>query len=191
MFSLSSPNMRLRWALVLGAVVNAATIHSRADPGQSFGLFAYGEGIGGLPVFYNEGLAFITDFRTTNTTDMVPVLFTFSDTTLTAQPNTTSTNSSSSPVFESAVFGIPADSASSRQVSFLRNETSNGETTSGFGFFGTIVFLEGSDGSLQTLFYAEPTDTEGIWSLAWDDADTEGAVPVTVKNSSPPSLEGK
>jgi len=192
MFSISSPNMRLRWALVLGAAVNAATIPSRVDPGERFGLFAYGEGVGGLPVFYNEGLAFITDFRAANTTDMVPVLFTLNDTTLTAQPNPdapTSNNSSSFPGFESAVFGIPAEGASSRQISFLGNETSKGEITSGFGFFGQIVFLEDSDGSLQTRFYAEPTDTEGIWALAWNDTDAEGAIPVTVKDSSPPNLE--
>ncbi|RYP34496.1 hypothetical protein DL767_004272 [Monosporascus sp. MG133] len=183
--------MRLRWALVLGAAVNAATIHSRTDSREDIGLFAYGEGIGGLPVFYNEGLAFITDLGTANTTDMVPVLFTFSDTTLIAQPNTTSNNSLSSLGFESAVFAIPADDASSRQICFLGNETSNGATTSGFGFFGQLVFLEGSDGSLQTQFYAQPTDTEGIWALAWDNADAEGAVPVAIRDTPPPSLEGK
>ncbi|RYP04280.1 hypothetical protein DL764_004543 [Monosporascus ibericus] len=182
--------MRLPGALVLGAAVNAATIHSRADPRENIGLYAYGAGIGGLPVFYNDGLAFITDLGTANTTSMVPVRFTFSDTTFTAQPNITS-NNSSFPGFESAVFGIPPDGASSRQAIFLGNDTSNGETTSGFGFFGQIVFLEGSDASLQTEFYAEPTDTEGIWALTWDDADAEGAVPVTVKDSAPPNLEAK
>ncbi|RYP38380.1 hypothetical protein DL768_010790 [Monosporascus sp. mg162] len=180
--------MRLRWALVLGAAAKAATIHSRADPQQGFGLFAYGEGIGGLPVFYNEGMAFVTDSETANATDMVPVRFTFRDTTLTAQ---LSNNSSSSPGFKSAIFSIPAENASFHQIYFLRNETSDGETTSGFGFFGQILFLEGSDGSLQTLFYAEPTDTEDIWALAWGDADAEGAVPLTIKDSSPPSLESE
>ncbi|RYP66627.1 hypothetical protein DL771_007696 [Monosporascus sp. 5C6A] len=191
MFSLSSRNMRLRWALLLGAAVNAATIPSRADPEQSFGLYAYGEGIGGLPVFYNEGMAFVTDFTTANTTDMVPVSFTFSDTTFTAQPNTTSNNSSSSPGFDVAVLSIPADDAPYRQVHFLVNDTSDGKITSGFGFFGAMVFLQGSDGSLQTQFYAESTDTEGIWALAWDDADAEGAVPVTIKDTPPPNLEAK
>ncbi|RYP23817.1 hypothetical protein DL765_000894 [Monosporascus sp. GIB2] len=118
-------------------------------------------------------------------------MVTFRDTTLTVQPNPatpTSNNSSSFPGFESAVFGIPTDGASSRQISFLGNETSKGEITSGFGFFSQ-VFLEVLAGSLQTRFYAEPTDTEGIWALAWDDTDAEGAIPVTGKDSSPPNLE--
>lgn len=43
------------------------------------------------------------------------------------------------------------------------------------------------DGALTTLWYAAPTDTDGVWTLNWNSTDdtTDGQVIVSLKTKAP------
>lgn len=42
--------------LVASVLASASPLLARAASSSSFGLYAYGSGIGGLPVFYSDGM---------------------------------------------------------------------------------------------------------------------------------------
>ncbi|KXT03249.1 hypothetical protein AC578_4789 [Pseudocercospora eumusae] len=60
-------------------------------------------------------------------------------------------------------------------------------TTSGFKVFGNQLVWITESGELEQLWWAEPTDVEGLWLLKWNvDAVTDtNAIPVNVKNVAP------
>jgi hypothetical protein len=41
--------------LALGSFTAAAQVESRSSPSESYSLYAYGEGVGGFALYYNEG----------------------------------------------------------------------------------------------------------------------------------------
>ncbi|KAK3381954.1 hypothetical protein B0H63DRAFT_524634 [Podospora didyma] len=119
-------------SMMLAGASSAASIQSRDEPatlvGQKFNLYAWGNGIPGLPVFYADGAAVFADLETAKSTDnLVPISFTtlprltlepnpssppWSGYTFSASPNTTLTpgfnnSATQSLPFTTAKFYVP------------------------------------------------------------------------------------
>jgi len=85
-----------------------------------------------------------------------------------------------------STFFVPAASTDSHQVGFLSSSDSSTDvTTSGFVLFGHLACLKTSGGKVQSLFYAVPSDVDGIWSLNWNSTDESGSVSVALKDTPP------
>jgi hypothetical protein len=68
-------------------------------------------------------------------------------------------------------FAIPAPASSSHEVAFIdsRNSTANVQTT-GFTQFGAFIFVDNNATGVESLWYALPSGTDGVWTLNWNDA---------------------
>ncbi|KAK3689007.1 hypothetical protein B0T22DRAFT_460745 [Podospora appendiculata] len=112
-----------------------------------------------------------------------------------ASPNTTApvfNNATASPPFNNTSFFIPGAGNPSHEVGFAANTTSTDVITTGWKFYGHIALLESADGSLISLFWAVPSGTDRVWNLTWNETDTsDGAIPVTLKDTPPPNLVTK
>ncbi|KAI1487643.1 hypothetical protein F5X96DRAFT_133467 [Biscogniauxia mediterranea] len=172
--------------LVAASTVVAANpaLMARAPTG-SFNLYAYGSGIGGVPVVYDGDTAYAGFPSVFNSTEAAPVLFELSNNVLTGSPNSTT---NSSPTWSNVTLYIPAPTSSSHSVGFISGSSSNSSIlTSGFMFYGQDVLHKSSSGTLETEWYAVPTDTEHIWTLAWNvtsDA-VNGTVPISLRSAKP------
>ncbi|KAI5919171.1 hypothetical protein F4810DRAFT_688691 [Camillea tinctor] len=180
----------MRWSqtILLGASTAMAAnpaLMARAPTG-SFNLYAYGDGIGGAPIIYNGESVYVgLPAAFSNSTEAAPVLFDLSDNVLTGNPNTTS---SSSPSWSNVTMFIPASGSSSHSIGFVSGSSSNSSiTTDGFLFYGQAVLHKNSAGSLETLWYAIPTDVDRVWTLAWNSTSdsTNGTVPISLRSTAP------
>ncbi|KAH8904104.1 hypothetical protein BR93DRAFT_985408 [Coniochaeta sp. PMI_546] len=173
--------------LLLGLVF--ASLHStskRATSSGNFQLYAYGNGIGGLPVFSTGSTVYIGDPTQSNSTDAAPVIFTSSSTSFLGNPNTTAVPSSS-PSWSNLTLAIPSSSSSSHAVTLVSSSNATSDvTTTGFTFYGRFLFILES-GAFESLFYALPTENQDVWSLNWNTTgdDTEGQVLVSLRNAKP------
>ncbi|KAI1249105.1 hypothetical protein MGN70_008714 [Eutypa lata] len=175
-------SLALLWAPLAIAATPPPLIVRGSLP-DSFGLYAYGTGIGGAPVFYSDGLAYLGDPREIGGTVSDFVLFKASDESLVGNQNATS----GTPSWSNVTFYVPTTSASSHQTGFITNSTaSSNVSTSGFTFYGGVC-MHTDDGALTTLWYAAPTDTDGVWTLNWNSTDdtTDGQVIVSLKTKAP------
>ncbi|KAI5851627.1 hypothetical protein DFP73DRAFT_629058 [Morchella snyderi] len=174
-------------------IVSAAAIGSvkRQTTDTTFGLYAYNKNITGLPVFYGDGIAYIGNVLPANlTNESVNVTFTpqtSDSTTWTASPNTTDVEWSTSPY----LYINPASGAFD-SVGFV-NSTSDlptGAVTSGFFFYGQSVMYQGSSGSMDAKFWAEPTSQKDLWILKWNsDGTSQGqSIPVVLKSTPPTTI---
>ncbi|ETS85149.1 hypothetical protein PFICI_03174 [Pestalotiopsis fici W106-1] len=155
--------------LGLGAV--AVAIQSRAT--TNIGFYAYASsssaGIGGLPVQYIDGMAYVVDTAVVTTGENVT--FSLVSTTFAA---TTADG-------DKSLLYIPSTSGA---VGFT-SAASETKVTTKFGTYGTVVYNYHT-GSIETLFYAEPTETTGLWQLTWDSDNTD-AIAVAIKDNAPTS----
>ncbi|KAJ4304705.1 hypothetical protein N0V90_000232 [Kalmusia sp. IMI 367209] len=145
--------------LVLGANLK------RATP-DNFGLYGYGEGFGGFPLFYAD----VSPSGTGTSQSWI------------GTPNATLTNYTVS--WSDVTLAIPSSSASDKRISFLTsNETSGSDaTTTGFLFYGsTAMLLE--NGKLESSWFALRV-SERIHALYWNDTSL-GQVPVILRNTPP------
>ncbi|KAH7019848.1 hypothetical protein EDB80DRAFT_701666 [Ilyonectria destructans] len=172
-----------------GAAQAAVWPRSTSDP---FQIYAFGDGIGGLPLICSGKSAYIGDYSLLNDTEAAPVLFTSgSNGVWVGAPNTTGfADSSDLPTWSDLSFYVPKSSSSSHAVGLVDISAGKNATlvTSGFDFYGTLAYLTGASGQMVTLWYAVPSDTEGLYSLRWNTTgeSVDGAVLLTLK-SSPPS----
>lgn len=99
-----------------------------------------------------------------------------------------SSNDSSFPSNSPVLYIIPTTDAFD-QVGFVgSNETApTGAVTTGLTFFGTSVAYAASDSDYQMSFWAQPTNTTGVWALMWNSsgAPEDDSVPVTLKSVAP------
>lgn len=96
-------------------------------------------------------------------------------------PNTTETLSATT-------FFVDNSAGAFEPAGFTSNpEAADGLVTSGFIVFGNQLVLVDSSGALEQLWWALPTETEGVWTLRWnvDTVTDNDAVPVVVKNVAP------
>ena len=86
------------------------------------------------------------------------------------------------------MFAVPA-TGSTGQVSFVSNTSSGDVVTSGFFFYGHVAMLSTSSGDLESVFFAQDTDTDGLWKLMWNVTATDDSiVPLTLKNTPPSTV---
>jgi hypothetical protein len=84
----------------------------------------------------------------------------------------------------STFYIVPTDSAF-ESTGFVTNSTApTGAVTTGFGTFGNqLVYFDNS--TLLSQFWAETTDTDGVWAVKWNSASTsqDDSTPVTLKTT--------
>ncbi|KAI1734712.1 hypothetical protein F4680DRAFT_437617 [Xylaria scruposa] len=173
---------------VVMPVAFAASPHvlKRAPP-ASFGLFAYGDSIGGFPVFSDGDTAYVGDGSQLNDTDSAVVVFTVgTDNSLVASPNTT--NSTTTPSWSNTTFYVPSDGSSSHKVGFTNSTPASNVSSTGFIFYGQVMLHESDETGLESQWYAVPTDIENVWTLEWNttsDGTSDDNVIVSLKTTPP------
>ncbi|KAH7177085.1 hypothetical protein EDB81DRAFT_707844 [Dactylonectria macrodidyma] len=152
-----------------------------------FQLYAYGEGLGGLTLFSTGGNAYLGDYKLVNDSQAAPVLFTITEDSWLGSPNTTDISSSDVPTWSNYTFAVPSDQSSSHQVLFIKSpsDVASSLVTDCFTFYGTIAFVATASGKMESLWYAVPSDTEGIYTLKWNDQSGEGVL--LIIKMTPPS----
>lgn len=61
---------------------------------------------------------------------------------------------------------LALDATSNDFISFTTTP-SPAQTTSGFTWYGNLLFWKSAAGALSSSFYAQPTGTDGIWKIQW------------------------
>lgn len=107
------------------------------------------------------------------------------DNSLLGNPNATS--GESTPTWSNLTFMVPDTTSSSHDVGFTNSTTTSERSSSGFIFYDQFLLHRNLDGSLKSLWYAVPTEDEGVWYLRWNSTgdDTEGQVLVSLKATAP------
>ncbi|KAK5633725.1 hypothetical protein RRF57_009439 [Xylaria bambusicola] len=92
----------------------------------------------------------------------------------------------SSPSWSNKAFYIPAASSASHDVGFTL-EPGTDMDTSGFIFYDATLLHVSEDNSLQSLWYALPTQYEKVWSLRWNATgdESDGHLAVTLRTVPP------
>ncbi|KAJ4417711.1 hypothetical protein N0V82_005985 [Gnomoniopsis sp. IMI 355080] len=163
-------------------------LESRATS-SNYSLFAYGSStdteIGGFPIIYYDGLAYIADPAKVNQT-MDYVVFKTNSTQLIANPLTLSTATWSESLFYITVGYGP--------TGFYKEGVSNISTstikTTGFKFYGTTAMIN-IDGTLETLWYAVATAVDGLWSVGWNatGAGEDSAELLSLRKAAAPNVD--
>ncbi|KAL2842193.1 hypothetical protein BJY01DRAFT_249236 [Aspergillus pseudoustus] len=141
---------------------------------DTFNLYAYGDGIGGLPLHYADGAAIISKKAPANATNSDVVSFTTSDGQLVGNPNTTS----SDPPFSNTVLFIPGPDSSSDEVGFLNASATapDDEVTSKFVWYGHFLLVENDAGELTSLFSVQKSsDDDEEYALLWNTTDSDSS----------------
>ncbi|KAH7176771.1 hypothetical protein EDB81DRAFT_49994 [Dactylonectria macrodidyma] len=183
--------MRSTTSIGLSAfLLSAVSAAKSTSSSSSFQIYGYGTGIGGAQLFSSGGSTYFGDYQLANDTEAAPVVFTPSGSVWLGSPNTTVFDGSDVPDWSNYTFSVPSAGSSSHDVNFLSssNETGNVLTT-GFTFYGTFIFVTGTDGNMESLWYALPTDTDGIYKLQWNTTgdDSDDKVLLTLKKTPPSS----
>ncbi|KAK1993382.1 hypothetical protein LX36DRAFT_684315 [Colletotrichum falcatum] len=153
----------------VAAAAPAENLPRASNNNNPFQIYAYGDGIGGLPLFSAGTDAFLGDYTKFNDSNAAPVTFTPTDNVWQGAPNTTALNSTATPDWSNLVFSIPVDSASDHSVTLINpNTTASDRETKGFMTYGNVVFFEGASGTMKSSWYAVPSSVEGIYSLKWN-----------------------
>ncbi|EHK20455.1 uncharacterized protein TRIVIDRAFT_68991 [Trichoderma virens Gv29-8] len=154
---------------------------SGANVPDSFNLYAYGEGIGGYPIVYLNGIAYVGQQSQLNASTPV-ARFTLSSNTLVANSN----NTADTDGFLNATFFVPGPDNSSPQAGFVNGTPPATAVSTGWTFYGQTLLLVGSSGQWDGLFSAEPTEQDGIFSLNWNQT-SDTAVQLSLRLTSPSS----
>ncbi|KAL6238424.1 hypothetical protein BDW75DRAFT_27856 [Aspergillus navahoensis] len=160
---------------------DAYPLDNRHGPATSetFSLYAYGEGISGLPVFYADGKAQVGDPKLSTAKITEEVYFTISSAsakTWIAHPMKEAAS------FSSVVLALSSGGSAAGDVVF-KPETSQlvkSDNASVFSAYGNYVLIN----SAGANFYAEKTDVNGIWDLVWSDTGS-GYVAITLRTIAP------
>ncbi|CAG7919588.1 unnamed protein product [Penicillium olsonii] len=161
--------------LALGPTVSAGILGQRSS--DSFSLYAYGDSIGGLPLYYADGNAVIANHTPDNATDVGQVAFTpGSSGPLVGNPaneTDTSGKKSSSGSFKNQQLFVPSANSTDHQVGFTASASSD-QVTSKFIWYGHFLLVETDDGEYTSLFYAKKNNSqEGAYSLQWNITDDD------------------
>ncbi|PVI01803.1 hypothetical protein DM02DRAFT_335684 [Periconia macrospinosa] len=171
-------------ALLPAAVLCAPQKRAAAAPTEPFELYAYGTKIGGMPMFFNKGLAFAGNPSKTADNDSYVEQVSFvtgDDDSWVASPVNKTAEWSGSTLF------IPSKVSNDTRIGFLppSNGGNSSIDTTGFSFYGNTVLRIEDDGTMDMLFTALVIDSETI-QLYWNDTSS-GQVPVTLRSVAPTS----
>ncbi|CEL09730.1 hypothetical protein ASPCAL12861 [Aspergillus calidoustus] len=145
---------------------------------NAFNLYAYGDSISGLSVYYADGKgvpqllptnsekrtgkAEVGDWTRSTAKVAYPVYFTTSSSsseTWIAHANTTGLGDAS---YADTVLSLPSLDSFDGTVQF-KPKASSASSANVFAVYGNYVLIEAEDAN----FYAVPTRTEGVYSLTW------------------------
>ncbi|KAF7926489.1 hypothetical protein BELL_0875g00050 [Botrytis elliptica] len=181
-----------------GLTASAAVLQKRTTSStDSFHLYAYGTGIGGLPVYYSDGNAFIGNtvpagskvnanitFTPTSSSEWI---VTPSNSNVTLTNTTTSAlviNPSSSGLTNVGFTGAVVGNSTTK--GFSASTAGNG-TTKGFITFGNwAMWKNPSTEKIVSNFYATPV-CDGVWQLMWnaEEIDDGSSISVAVRKTAP------
>ncbi|KAJ5388160.1 hypothetical protein N7509_010701 [Penicillium cosmopolitanum] len=153
----------------LGLIGSASALATRDAPdvNEEFGLYAYGDSIGGLSLFYAE----VTRASASSSSSWI------------ANPNVTTTNANYS--WSDEMLYVPSSSSSSHEMGFTSKKMTN-ETTTGFIFYGQWVMVENDSGDISSSFYIRSSSAgEGIYSLVWNVTDDDTVIPISLRSAKP------
>ncbi|KLU87167.1 hypothetical protein MAPG_06170 [Magnaporthiopsis poae ATCC 64411] len=164
-------------AMSLFSAVSGLALAQLPD-GQNFNLFAYGGGLGGVKLCAKkDGAAYLVD---TTKVDIAkagvePVQFTKQGSSWLA----TTDGANGGVKLNMAQFFVPRPNAASKSVGFLPVDADPAKVgqaeTKGFEFYGKLALhVDQQSGALQTSFYAQPTDEEGVKALVWNATNDKG-----------------
>ncbi|KAF2231012.1 hypothetical protein EV356DRAFT_535836 [Viridothelium virens] len=152
-------------------------------------LYGYGTNIGGLPLFYGDGIAYLGKNAPSNVSLAMNVTFlhpSSSNMSVIADP----LNSNTTILTPPSLFINAAPNAVEPAGFITLDNTTNSTTETDFTIFGSALYFKNSSGPIQAQFYASPTDTDGTYVLKWNTNNIveSNSVPVTLKNIAPPSI---
>ncbi|KAL4794677.1 hypothetical protein BDV19DRAFT_390042 [Aspergillus venezuelensis] len=154
---------------------------------DSFNLYAYGDGIGGLPLHYADGAAVISQGKPENATDTDVVSFTTSDGSLVGNPNATSTN----PPFSDQLLSIPGPESTSHEIGFVNGTSSPPAdvVVNKFVWYGHTLLVQNDEGEFTSLFSVRKSDgAEKDYSLFWnvtDGSDDGDVITISMRSIGP------
>ncbi|KAJ0413931.1 hypothetical protein BJY00DRAFT_319289 [Aspergillus carlsbadensis] len=165
MFSLHTVVLLAFWCR--GLFASAHPLDRRQAPAieDAFNLYAYGDSISGLSVYYADGKAEIGDWTRATAKVAYPVYFTVvttssSSETWIAHANTTGLGDAS---YADTVLALPSLDSSDGTVQFKPTGGTSASSANVFAVYGNYVLIGAEDAN----FYAVPTTTEGVYSLIW------------------------
>ncbi|KAJ9491168.1 hypothetical protein VN97_g2082 [Penicillium thymicola] len=159
--------------LAFGLVCSAHPLEERQlRTTEPFKLYAYGPGISGLPVFYNNGTAQVADVSKLDTTTMAamtPINFTASTgNTFVAHPSdsTSSAEDFTTLSTDTNMLCLDRGNTESNPVGFTgtsRDKSNITRLSNVWSMYGSYVLVTVTGAN----FYARPTGTDGLYSLLW------------------------
>ncbi|KAJ5630644.1 uncharacterized protein N7484_010744 [Penicillium longicatenatum] len=170
--------------LALGSFTAAAQVESRSSPSESYSLYAYGEGVGGFALYYNEGNAVVGKKAPPNATEVTFSPSSSGNSMVGNPANTTGTKRS----FSDQELFVPSSDSTSHQIGFTGNSSgTDKEVTNKFVWYGHFLLVEDESGEYTSLFYAKKTDYEDLYSLQWNitDEDDGEFVSVSMRSIAP------
>ncbi|KAF4500207.1 hypothetical protein FAGAP_3597 [Fusarium agapanthi] len=169
-------------------LATAATAASNTGP---FSLYAYGTGVGGLPIFSSGSEVFVGNFSKVDSSEAAPIQFTTGDDAWYASPNTTGYAKGREPSWSNLTFAVPGPSSSSHSVKLINSTADADGYVSDLMFYGTFVMVK-EDGQMASLWYATPSKIDGVYVIGWNASDAghdDDKVTITMKRT-PPSNPG-
>ncbi|KAJ5670152.1 uncharacterized protein N7477_005515 [Penicillium maclennaniae] len=188
------------FVVATGLFSSAQPLEERHANGNPFSLYAYGDGINGLPIFYADGQAQIGDMSLSNASNKVPMYVTYSGndrTTWIAHVNATQSTRTfatlgSSTTSTTNLLCLKESNSVTNPVIFNSMDTvsslnaDSGTITNAWSLYGSTVLINRPGGN----FYAKSPGENGWWQLAWstlNDAELEATA--IILRTNPPVLD--
>ncbi|KAG5765606.1 hypothetical protein H9Q69_011182 [Fusarium xylarioides] len=171
-------------ASLWATAATAATAASNTGP---FSLYAYGTGVGGLPIFSSGDEVFVGNFSKVDDSEAAPVQFTIGDDAWYASPNTTGYAEGREPSWSNLTFAVPGPSSSSHSVKLLNSTADTDGYVSDLMTYGTFVVVE-ENGQMTSLWYATPSKIDGVYVIGWNSSyagHSDDKVAITLKMTPP------
>ncbi|KAL5364167.1 hypothetical protein BJX96DRAFT_178734 [Aspergillus floccosus] len=168
--------------LLLGGLYLANIAYGQSCK-QSFRLYAYGEGIGGLPVYYADGRAEIGNRSLSTANETVSIYFTIPGETPKVWHAEANRTESLNPSFDSLIFTLPSISGTSGgNVGFSDPDDPRRFDTKTLTLYGNYVLID----SPNANFYTTRSDS-GVYSMKWDQNDqaSPNRIPLKIRAIEP------
>ncbi|KAL4983139.1 hypothetical protein BDW68DRAFT_191585 [Aspergillus falconensis] len=151
---------------------------------ESFNLYAYGDGISGLPLHYADGAAIISQDTPKDANETAVVSFITSNGRLVGNPNTTS----SDPPFFDRLLYIPGPESTSHEIGFIDDTDTApaNKLIDKFVWYGHFLLVENDQGEFTSLFSVRERASEGEYSLLWNVTDSdEDVITISMRSIAP------